>query len=183
MVAITREALSASESGTSPVKDKEARVGITEAQKVPTAASEPGTAPSVQETAQPQSPSTSTPLPLPFRDPTWEKTELTYHTLAITNLNKLTRSYNLMAPDLAKKPYFSLERELRSCYADVAPELAQVIRDRAARPAKELVEKVSHKPGGVLERLGGETARVYDSKKPLYGFREFWADLFGAKER
>ena len=126
-------------------------------------------------------PPTPRPLPAPFRDAVWEKAELSYLTLAITNLNNLTRSYNLMAPELAKKPYFSLERELKSCYADVAPQLGQAIIDRAAKPAKELVEKVGHRPRGVLERFGGETAKIYDSKKPLYGFKEFWNDLWGEK--
>jgi hypothetical protein len=118
------------------------------------------------------------PLPLPFRDPVWEKAEFSYLTLAIQNLNNITRSYNLMAPDLAKKPYFNLERELRSCYADVAPQVGQTIQDRATRPRKELVEEVGHRAGGVLERFAGETARVYDSKRPKYGFKEFWKDLW-----
>lgn len=123
----------------------------------------------------------SIPLPQPFRLPAWEAAELSYLKLAVTNLNNLTRSYNLMAPDLAKKPYFTLERELNSCYADVAPELAEAIKERAARPAKDLVEKIGHKPGGVLERFAGEKANIYDSRKPLYGFKELWNDLFGAK--
>jgi hypothetical protein len=121
------------------------------------------------------------PLPPPFRLPEWELAEQSYLNLAVTNLNNITRSYNLMAPDLAKKPYFSLERELKSCYADVAPILAQEIKDRATRPARELVEKVGHKPGGVLERFAKDTAKIYDSKRPLYGFKEFWNDLFGEK--
>jgi hypothetical protein len=122
------------------------------------------------------------PLPPPFRIPAWEAAELSYLKLAITNLNSLTRSYNLMAPDLAKKPYFSLERELRSCYADIAPQLSQAIKERAARPARELVEKIGHRPGGILERIGGaDTAKIYDNRKPMYGFREFWNDLWGEK--
>lgn len=123
----------------------------------------------------------SAPLPALFRIPSWEKAETSYLTLAIQNLNTLTRSYNLMAPDLAKKPYFSLERELRSCYADVAPQLSQTIKERAARPPKELVEKIGHRPGGVLERFASDKAVIYDSKKPLYGFKEFWNDLWGEK--
>jgi hypothetical protein len=131
-------------------------------------------------TAAPSMP--STPLPTPFRIPSWEAAENSYLQLAITNLNSLTRSYNLMAPDLAKKPYFSLERELRSCYSDVAPQLAEAIKDRAARPSKQLVEKIGHRPGSVLERFSVEQAVVYDSKKPLYGFKEFWNDLFAEKK-
>ncbi|PVH76166.1 hypothetical protein DL98DRAFT_535959 [Cadophora sp. DSE1049] len=124
---------------------------------------------------------TPTPLPALFRIPSWEQAESSYLTLAIQNLNTITRSYNLMAPDLAKKPYFSLERELRSCYADVAPQLSQAIKERAARPAKELIEKIGHRPGGVLERFASDKAVIYDSKKPLYGFKEFWSDLWGEK--
>lgn len=126
-------------------------------------------------------PEPAVPLPAPFRLPAWEAAELSYLKLAITNLNSLTRSYNLMAPDLAKKPYFSLERELKSCYADVAPLLADAIKERAARPAKDLVLKIGHQSGGVLERFGGEKANIHDSRKPLYGFKEFWQDLFGEK--
>lgn len=122
------------------------------------------------------------PLPAPFRIPEWEKSEFSYLTLAITNLNSITRSYNLMAPDLAKKPYFSLERELKSCYADVAPMLSNAIKERAGRATKEFVEKIGHKSGGVLERFGKDAAKIYDSKRPLYGFKEFWTDLFGEKK-
>ncbi|KAL9002768.1 MAG: hypothetical protein Q9188_004320 [Gyalolechia gomerana] len=124
----------------------------------------------------------SPPLPplLPFRDPAWESLEHSYHTLAISSLNSLTRSYNLMAPDLAKKPYFSLDRELRSCFADVAPLLPSEIRDRARRPDKIRVEVMGHRPGGVLEKFGGgEKVMVHDSVKPNYGFRQFWRDLWG----
>ncbi|KAL8939033.1 MAG: hypothetical protein Q9216_003582 [Gyalolechia sp. 2 TL-2023] len=102
---------------------------------------------------------TPAPRPLPslppFRDPAWESLEHSYHTLAISSLNSLTRSYNLMAPDLAKKPYFSLERELRSCFADVAPLLPSEIKDRARRPERIRVDIVGHRPGGVLEKFGG----------------------------
>lgn len=38
-----------------------------------------------------------------FRDSQWLQTERSYHELAVKELNSLTRSYNLMAPDLAKK--------------------------------------------------------------------------------
>ena len=185
MVKITQEA--PSKMGTdSPVPvvqvvvdTKNAEIPITEPLQVPVVTSTTdATADTPPPTHEPASPR---PLPAPFRDSVWEKAERSYLSLAITNLNNLTRSYNLMAPELAKKPYFSLERELQSCYADVAPQLGQAIIDRAAKPAKELVEKAGHRPGGVLERFGGEAARIYDSKKPLYGFREFWNDLWGEK--
>lgn len=118
----------------------------------------------------------------PFRDPQWEETERSYHNLAIQNLNSLTRSYNLMAPDLAKKPYFSLERELRSCFADVAPEVANAIRERALAPKVKNIEVIGHTPGSVLEKFSMDKAsQVYDERKPQYGFKEFWRDLFASK--
>lgn len=131
------------------------------------------------EAPPPPPPQQQQPQPVfPFRDPTWEATERSYQTLAITDLNNLTRSYNLMAPDLAKKPYFSLDRELRACFADVAPQLANSIKERATAP-KVRVEIIGHRPGSVLERFGGEKAKVWDERKPKYGFREFWRDLWG----
>ena len=133
-------------------------------------------------TSKPENtPPTEPPLPhlAPFRDPAWESLERAYHTLAITEINNITRSYNLQAPNLAKKPYFSLDRELRSCFADIAPQLPNEIRERARKPEKTKVEIVGHKPGGVLERFSGEKVKVYDSRKPNYGFKEFWKDLWG----
>ncbi|KAI1419517.1 hypothetical protein F5Y12DRAFT_720621 [Xylaria sp. FL1777] len=116
----------------------------------------------------------------PFRDPDWLRTEQSYLELSINNLNALTRSYNLMAPELAKKPYFNLERELNNCYADVAPQLADIIKDRATRPAKRPVEAFSDRPGSILDRFGnnGPRAKIYESKTPHYGLKEMWRDLF-----
>lgn len=120
-----------------------------------------------------------------FRDPAWETTELSYHKLAIENLNSKTRSYNLMAPELAKKPYFNLERELKNCFRDCAPVIAGEIRDRATRPNAKTDFRMERNdgPGGILEKLGGEAATVYDSTKPNYGFKEFWGDLWGKKKQ
>lgn len=115
----------------------------------------------------------------PFRDQDWEDTERSYHNAAIKDLNSLTRSYNLMAPNLAKKPYFYLDRELKACFADVAPQLAAAIREKALAPKLKGIEVVNHKPGGVMEKFGMDKAgHVYDERKPQYGFKEFWRDLF-----
>ena len=154
-------------------------------------ATELSTSQSAQETSEvsdhifssgSENPSPTAPSPphlVPFRDPAWESLERAYHTLAITEINNITRSYNLQAPDLAKKPYFSLDRELRSCFADIAPQLPNEIRERAMRPQKIKVEVVGHRPGGVLERFSGEKVKVYESRKPNYGFKQFWKDLWG----
>ena len=118
---------------------------------------------------------------LPFRDPAYLATEYSYHTLSINTLNALTRTYNLMAPDLAKKPYFSLDRELKTCFADVAPLVAQEIRDRARAGVKR-AEASGHRPGGVLERFAGsERVTVYDDRRKAYGFKDFWRDLWGQR--
>ncbi|OTB16170.1 hypothetical protein K445DRAFT_375444 [Daldinia sp. EC12] len=116
----------------------------------------------------------------PFRDPDWLAAEQSYMDLSIRHLNTLTRSYNLMAPELAKKPYFSLERELSNCYADVAPQLADAIKERASGPAKSLSDGVGNTPSSILDRFGkgGHTAKVYESKTPYYGFKEMWRDLW-----
>lgn len=141
----------------------------------------PDVSESPPETVRTQAPQPPAPLPAPFRQPVWESAEMSYLKLAIENLNNITRSYNLMAPDLAKKPYFTLERELNSCYADVAPQVAGAIKERASRPARDLVEKLGHRPGSVLERFASDKAVIHDSKRPLYGFKQFWNDLWSEK--
>ena len=135
----------------------------------------------------------------PFRDPAWEAAESAYMNLAIANLNALTRSYNLMAPELAKKPYFSLERELRNCYADVAPHVAGEIRARATRPAKSLVGNPfgglaaarglsgggarGGGTGGLFSGGGmGSGVSVAEGREKQYGMKEFWRDLWGKGE-
>ncbi|PNS20909.1 hypothetical protein CAC42_2840 [Sphaceloma murrayae] len=129
----------------------------------------------------PPPPSTPAPTVSPFRDDAWLQTELSYHQLAIDNLNSLTRSYNLMAPNLARKPYFNLDRELRACYADVAPQVADEIRRRASAPTRR-VEEIGHGERSVMARFTGKgKAVVYDERRPKYGLKEFWRDLF-AKE-
>lgn len=139
----------------------------------------PSTSPTNIDSAEPTPSAPSSPLPFPLRDPTWEQSEQSYLNLAIKNLNSLTRTYNLMCPDLAKKPYYNLERELKMMYADVAPTLAETIRERAMRPAKPLVEVIPHSVGSVFEKFAMEDkAKIYDSRKPLYGFKDFWKDLW-----
>ncbi|KAB5585266.1 hypothetical protein GE09DRAFT_1070036 [Coniochaeta sp. 2T2.1] len=133
-----------------------------------------------KEAADTPSPSAEPEISLvrPFRDPAWEATERGYMELAINNLNAITRSYNLMAPELAKKPYFSLQRELNNCFADVAPLIANEIKERAARPAVKSNGTSEIRPS-VLDRFSRQqTARVYEGKMEPYGFREMWRDLF-----
>lgn len=185
--------LTVTEKQAPPGKEEDLRITVTEVPLIPSAAEEPeGTAlspPSLDGTSITPEPSDTTnehtpqrpTRVFPFRDPDWEKLELPYHTLALNSLNNLTRSYNLMAPDLAKKPYFNLQRELKSCFADVASQLPSEILERAKAPARIKVDVVGHRPGGVLERFATDKAKVYDTKRPNYGFKEFWKDLWGGE--
>ncbi|KAK7429680.1 hypothetical protein QQZ08_003706 [Neonectria magnoliae] len=123
-------------------------------------------------------------LPPPFRDATWEQTEKPYLNLAVEELNRLTRSYNLMAPDLAKKGYYTLERELRACFADVAPEVAREIQVRAlGGTARSLgLRGDGGRAGGegILETLsGGKPVRVHvEAEEKAYGLKEWWRDVW-----
>ncbi|MCJ1463226.1 hypothetical protein MMC07_001831 [Pseudocyphellaria aurata] len=161
------------------------QVTITEDAIVPTEA--PAALSSTTNTISPSPILHSSPSDLtlpPFRDQAWESLEHAYHALAISSLNSLTRSYNLQAPDLAKKPYFSLSRELAACFADVAPQLATEVLERARAPqvASGEGKKTRQKGvGGVLERLAGDTARVVDSTRPHYGFRQFWKEFWSGE--
>jgi hypothetical protein len=121
-----------------------------------------------------------------FRDPDWEKKELKFNTLAIENLNQLCRSYNMMAPEVARKPILTLERELDRCFAEVAPLVAQEIRDRARSPQNNLTITEKGGSGSLGEKLGivpEHHAKIHDSEKPNYGFKDFWRDLFGRKKQ
>ncbi|KAI1027459.1 hypothetical protein LB505_005926 [Fusarium chuoi] len=118
----------------------------------------------------------------PFRDSAWEQTEAAYLKLSIERLNALTRSYNLMAPDLAKKPYFSLERELKSCFAEVAPTVAREIQERATGgKARSLGGgRQTGKQTGLLETLtGGGDVKVHvEAQEKAYGLKEWWRDVW-----
>jgi hypothetical protein len=120
------------------------------------------------------------PSPFPFRDPDWERIESAYFTVAIADLNSKARSYNLQAPELAKRPYFNLQRELNSCFADVAPQLAQAILDRARAPPKK-TEGFGQAMGdrGILGNLVGAPVKIRDERTTKqYGFKQFWKELW-----
>ncbi|KIW16404.1 hypothetical protein PV08_06456 [Exophiala spinifera] len=206
----TSESSAATSSGTQAEQAPEViQIEVTEqpAESAPVATTEPSTSdttdspsrPAVDDSAPPMPSSTSSPprppqqlQPRPvrpaahvFRDPAWEKAELAYHTLAVQELNALTRSYNLMAPKIAQKPYYTLDRELKRCFADVAPTLADEILERSRKPFVK-INVMPHQEGGVLERFGagekyhGHHGRIRDEGHGKeYGFRQFWRDLFG----
>ena len=139
----------------------------------------------VPDPASEGAPHEKPPLPPPFRDPEWEKAEHSYMQLSIDNLNNITRAYNLMAPDLAKKPYFSLQRELLSAYAEIAPQLANEIKQRATQAANP---GLGAGPGrgprdGLFEYLGGgPSPRIHlEADEKAYGLKEWWRDFWAKK--
>jgi hypothetical protein len=117
----------------------------------------------------------------PFRDADWLRTERAYHQAAIDNLNQLTRSYNLMCPALAQRPYFFLDRELNSCYAEVASQVADAIRERAVAPKPRFEATSTNKTGRILGKLAGPASKVYDEQRPQFGFRDLWREWFSKK--
>lgn len=119
----------------------------------------------------------------PLRDPHYLSIDRSYHELAVKNLNTLTRSYNLQAPQIAVKPYISLDREIAACFADVAPSLPEEVKRRATEKASSPASTVAAKTSTALGSLGtSQTTRVYDEDKTKgYGFKEFFNDLFSRK--
>ena len=128
-----------------------------------------------------QEPKAPPPKVSPFRDADWLRTEKAYHQAAIDNLNQLTRSYNLMCPALAQRPYFFLDRELNSCYAEVAPQVAGAIQERAVAPKPRFEATSSNKSARILGNLAGPASKVYDEQRPQFGFRDLWREWFSKK--
>ncbi|VUC20577.1 unnamed protein product [Clonostachys rosea] len=124
----------------------------------------------------------SRPLLPPFRDPDWEAAERAYMELSIDNLNSITRTYNLMAPDLAKKPYFSLQRELLGAFAEVAPQLANEIKERTTRVTSPGLGGGRHQTAaaGIFENFGGGSSpRIrLEAEEKAYGLKDWWRDVW-----
>jgi hypothetical protein len=116
---------------------------------------------------------------IPFRDVTWEATESAFHQLSIKSLNSLTRSYNLMAPRTAQRPYYNLERELKACYVDVAPLIAEEIRQRAFAPKRtSLLESISSSHYG---KPGISSTSLPASGVSGFRWRDLWRDIWATK--
>ncbi|PGH19849.1 hypothetical protein AJ80_03766 [Polytolypa hystricis UAMH7299] len=131
--------------------------------------------------------STAAPLPYlsPLRDEAYLSLEKGYHELTIKTLNALTRSYNLAAPQVSQKPYLNLDRELASCYADVAPSLPGEIHRRATERSHESrVEAPQRTNEGLLQRFAPkQTIPIHEEDaSKRYGLKEFWRDLWGGAE-
>ncbi|KAJ5656886.1 hypothetical protein N7507_008836 [Penicillium longicatenatum] len=120
----------------------------------------------------------------PLRDPQYMDNEKSYHELAVKQLNNITRSYNLQAPRSAQKPYTNLDRELKSCFADVAPQLAEEIRRRATERARAPSSPVRASASAFGSLGPGPSVRVYEEDKTkAYGWKEMWRDLFSKEEK
>lgn len=109
-----------------------------------------------------------------FRDAAWETTERAFHELSIKSLNSLARTYNLMAPPAAQRPYHSLQRELKTCYADVAPLVGEEIRQRATSTKRNVVGSAS--PGNPASATPLPAPRVSE-----FRWKDVWRDVWTAK--
>ncbi|KAJ5183345.1 hypothetical protein N7492_000961 [Penicillium capsulatum] len=119
----------------------------------------------------------------PLRDPQHLSIERAYHELAVKQINALARSYNLQAPRSAQKPYVNLERELKACYSEVAPQLADEIRRRATERARGPTMTAGPSSSMLGSFGAGQSAKVYEEDKTKgYGFKEFWRDLFSKEQ-
>ncbi|KAK9488107.1 hypothetical protein V1527DRAFT_458214 [Lipomyces starkeyi] len=115
----------------------------------------------------------------------WESIEHKYHVLSVKTLNDSIRSYNLMAPGPARRSYLTLERELRLCYAEVAPLLADALRER-----HELIKsgrttftlKKTENRESILSNLFGEKVAIMEKTGNEYGLKELFRDLFFRKK-
>ncbi|KAK7206343.1 hypothetical protein BZA70DRAFT_132520 [Myxozyma melibiosi] len=115
----------------------------------------------------------------------WEEIEKSYHELSIKTLNDSIRSYNLMAPAPARRAYLSIDRERQMCYAEVAPLLADALRDReeAIRSGRNSLKRDRTAPGSVVTGLFGDQVVVMEKRGGEYGFKEMFKDWFGRKKR
>ncbi|ETN37661.1 uncharacterized protein HMPREF1541_07284 [Cyphellophora europaea CBS 101466] len=178
---------------TSPTPSNVATTAVSEHTPIPNETPSPSSDSPAPASSPPHQPTRVLPTAHPFRDPAWQRTEHAYHTLAIDEINSFTRSYNLMAPKIAQKPYTNLERELKRCFATVAPQLADEIVERARRPTvKGFGAKADGGGKGVLERVVGSGAREWSGHEGVirdegvekgYGFKQLWRDLFGGQGR
>ncbi|KAK9316320.1 hypothetical protein V1524DRAFT_38822 [Lipomyces starkeyi] len=115
----------------------------------------------------------------------WESIEHKYHVLSVKTLNDSIRSYNLMAPGPARRSYLTLERELRLCYAEVAPLLADALRER-----HELIKsgrttftlKKTENRESIVNNLFGEKVAIMEKTGNEYGLKELFRDLFFRKK-
>ncbi|PHH83369.1 hypothetical protein CDD82_1598 [Ophiocordyceps australis] len=118
--------------------------------------------------------------PCLFRDAAWIEAERAYLQVSIDNLNSMTRSYNLMAPDVAKKGYVDLQRELSACWADVAPTIADEIQQRATGRASP-PPRMPLTGASVMAMLkhSSDAVKIHvEAEEKAYGLRQWWRDLW-----
>lgn len=99
-------------------------------------------------------------------DPSWEQGALKYHETALEGLNSSIRSYNLQAPQPARRGYLSFEDILKCVYSDVDKAIRQeVIREMTAEKKK---------PPQLYERKV-----IREKELPKWRVKDMWGHLFG----
>ncbi|GAA6000730.1 hypothetical protein JCM10207_004629 [Rhodosporidiobolus poonsookiae] len=105
-----------------------------------------------------------------WKDPEWEQREKAYHECSLSDLNNLTRKYNVIAPYHVRRPLLTLRSELDQAIASCAPAIAQELKRRLdvgmASPSSGKV--VYHEPEDdvrsvTADEMGGEKKAVKES--------------------
>lgn len=99
-------------------------------------------------------------------DHVWETSALKYHESALESLNSSIRSYNLQAPQPARRGYLEFEDILKCVYDDVDRAIRQeVIREMTAEKKK---------PPTLYERK-----EIPQKQLPKWRVKDMWGHLFG----
>ncbi|KAG8956593.1 hypothetical protein FRC04_000071 [Tulasnella sp. 424] len=88
-----------------------------------------------------------------MRDPEWEKRELSYHEVALEEVNAQIRRHNGIAPFAARRGYLMRKYELERCYEESAEEILQEVEDRLKEPVGDGYATLDNDP----TRLGTTT--------------------------
>ncbi|KAG5365647.1 hypothetical protein CJU89_0038 [Yarrowia sp. B02] len=98
-------------------------------------------------------------------DPIWEQGALKYHETALEGLSSSIRSYNLQAPQPARRGYLSYEDIMKCVYSDVDKAIRQeVIREMTAEKKKPQLY---------------ERKEIRERELPKWRVKDMWGHLFG----
>ncbi|KIM36074.1 hypothetical protein M413DRAFT_78715 [Hebeloma cylindrosporum] len=124
------------------------------------------------------------------RDPDWVNKEKSYHETAVAELNSLVRKYNAMAPYAVRRPYYIREVEIERVYEAAAPDIMQMVAQRAQEADSTLLNGSagSSQGAGGHGSAGGPSKGVAGASEEVHGFmsivrwlRLAFRRLFGIK--
>lgn len=99
-------------------------------------------------------------------DSGWEKGALKYHASSLDSLNSSIRSYNLQAPQPARRGYLSFDDILKLVYEDVGKTIRQEV-------TREMTREKEKKPQLYERKV------IHERQLPKWKMRDMWGHLFG----